>query len=130
MKSVAKRLYDAPDDFEADIRILREDEGGRKTPVCNSIRWDFCYRGEGSIEPYIHMIWPDFIDSRGNSLPEDEMLPVDHTLKARLTILSDEVRQTIHRDRIKVGVRFYCQEASKRVAEGIVTRITGLHAPR
>ena len=38
-----KSRYDGPDDFEAEITIFTEEEGGRTTPPRNGIRWDFMY---------------------------------------------------------------------------------------
>jgi translation elongation factor EF-Tu-like GTPase len=113
------------DDFEASIRILRFDEGGRKSPPFNGIRWDFNYANE---QPSVglYMIWPDFIDAAGNSVASDSPLPIDTALNARMTVLIDEMRAQVHRSRIAVGTKFYCCEGPKRVAEGHVTRITGL----
>ncbi len=125
-----KRLYEVPDDFEARIRILRHDEGGRSKPPYNGIRWDFAYDGDDIEKTGIYMIWPDFIDDNGDSISSEKPLPVDHNLLARMTIVSDEMREEIHKDRITEGIRFYCHEGGKRVAVGHVTKITGLYVPR
>ena len=130
MTEAPHRLYRVPDDFEATIRIMRENEGGRHSPPFNGIRWDFAYEDDDITETGIYMIYPDFFDDQGDSLPTDQPLPVDVILPARMTILLDEMRQTVHRDRIHVGTRFYCHEGSKRVAVGEVTKLTGLHQPR
>ncbi|WP_411884886.1 hypothetical protein [Polaromonas sp. YR568] len=124
-----RRLYPIPDDFEATIRILTAQEGGRTTPPRNGIRWDLSY--ELDSEPnQIWMVWPDFFDAAGDSLPINEPLPVDVPISARLTVLNDDLRKEIHGARIRVGRKFYCVEGSKRVAIGTVTRITGLHSDR
>ena len=130
MKSVPYRLYEVPDDFEAQIRIFTEAQGGRKTAPFNGIRWDFAYEGEDIQKDGIFMIWPDFHDINHDSLPKDRPLPLDDILLARMTIVSDEMRDEIHQRRIQVGTRFYCHEGGKRVAEGSVISITGLHVPR
>jgi hypothetical protein len=112
------------DDFEAAIRIYSSEEGGRKPPAFNGIRWDFAY----AIEPdaiELYGIYPDFCDSQGRSLPTDQPLPVGIELPARMLICSEHVRES-QRGRIAPGTRFYCHEGPKRVAEGVVTRITGL----
>lgn len=116
------------DDFEAMIRIYSAAEGGRSTPPHNGVRWDFTYADDPDRTYY--MIWPDFLDSHGDSLTSKAPLPVGVELHARMMIVMDERREEIHRARIAFGVRFYCHEGPRRVAEGIVTRITGLFRAR
>lgn len=123
------RLYLVPDDFEAIIRIFTEAEGGRKTPAFNGIRWDFSYAADDAADQ-LYMIWPDFLSASGNSLPKDQSLPLSTELSTRMTIVVDEMREQVHRARIKPGVEFYCHEGPKKVAIGRVTRITGLHEDR
>ena len=122
------RLY-SHDDFEATIRIFSLEEGGRRMPAFNCIRWDFAYADDPS-EDNLYMIWPDFFAVAGRPLPTDQPLPVGVELTARMLVLVDEMRAEIHRSRIAPGVRFFCREGGKRVAEGVVTRITGLFEPR
>ena len=50
-------------------------------------------------------------------------------LPARMVVITDEMRKH-HQARISEGVRFYCHEGTQRVAEGRVTRITGLFKDR
>ena len=119
------RLYRLPDDFEAVIRIYGTEEGGRKMPPFNGIRWDFAYEGD-SISDSLYMIYPDFYDLDGNTIPKDQPLPVDIELIARMHILNDEFRVSLHRKRIRLGTRFFCHEGPKAVAAGVVTRITNL----
>jgi hypothetical protein len=118
-----------PDDFEATIRLYGPKEGGRRSPVFNGIRWDFAY-AEGQPRDTLYMIWPDFFDTDGRSLPRDEPLPRGVELSARMTVIMDEMRESVHRRRIVPGVRFYCHEGRLRTAEGVVTRITGLFSKR
>jgi hypothetical protein len=122
------RLYQH-DDFEAKIRVYGPNDGGRRTPAFNGIRWDFAYFEDRS-PPTLYMIWPDFLANRGQSLPINEPLAIGISLPARMFVVVDEMRAKVHRDRIALGVRFYCHEGGYRVAEGIVTRITGLFSPR
>lgn len=126
---MAHRLYKTPDDFEAVIRILSDAEGGRKSPPFNGIRWDLAYAADGETNA-LFMIWPDFYDRNGDSLPSDAPLPVGVDLPARMTIFVDEMRVQVHRARIQEGVPFYCHEGAKRVAVGRVSRITGLNLER
>jgi len=120
-----KRLYQVPDDFETVIRIYSHEEGGRRTPPFNGIRWDFGYADDppGSS---IYMIMPDFFDEHGDSLPTDTPLPIGSELPARMTVINDQIRDEVHRSRIKEGLKFFFHKGGKRVAEGRVTRITGL----
>jgi hypothetical protein len=116
------------DDFRAEIRILRPDEGGRSTPPRNGIRWDFQYAEDDPREA-LYMIWPLFLDSAGEPMPSGADLPVDRWLPARMTVVNpDEALRTIHRQRIHGSVFFYCCEGLRHVAEGRVTRVTGLHS--
>lgn len=124
-----KRIHRVPDDFEALIRIFSPAEGGRASPSFNGIRWAFAY-AENQPEGEIYDVFPDFFDDNGDSLPTDKPLPVGRELPARMVVLFDEMRERLHRARIREGVRFYCQEGRKRVAEGRVTRITGLFNER
>ena len=121
---MSERLYPT-DDFEATIRIYNTAEGGRRSPVFNGIRWDFAYADQQS-GGTLYMIWPDFVDVDGRSRNDPTPLPVGENLSARMFIVVDAMREKIHRARIAPGVRFYCHEGGKRVAEGIVTRVTGL----
>ena len=123
------RLYSIPDDFEATIRILTEAESGRKSSPFNGIRWDFSYVTDDASNQ-LYMIWPDFFSPSGDSLPTDQALPLSRELSARMTVVVDEMREQVHRARIKPGVEFYCHEGPRRVAVGRVTRITGLHSNR
>ena len=113
------------DDFEAKVTILGKAEEGRSSPPFNGVRWDLCYADDSPADG-LYMVWPDFFDERGQSLPTDAPLPVGTALHARFVIVNAAMRH-LHQARIFVGTRFYCQEGSRRVAEGTVTRITGLH---
>ena len=124
MESVVSILSQYTNDFEAVIRIFSPEEGGRKASICNGIRWDFAYASD--IMPLtLYMIYPDFCDQEGRSLPDDQPLPTGVDLPAGMFVLVKEMRD-FHRQKIRKGVRFYCHEGGRRVAEGVVTRITGL----
>lgn len=124
-----KRLYAVPDDFEAVIRVYTPQEGGRLSPAFNGIRWDFAYEEVSGIQD-LYMIWPDFFDEHGDSFAEGRPLPLSIELPARMIVLIDDMRRQVHRLRIREGVKFYCHEGARRVAEGRVTRITGLYMDR
>jgi len=123
------RIHRVPDDFEALIRIYSTAEGGRINSPYNSVRWDFAYADNQPVGE-LYCIYPDFYSADGSSLPTDQPLQIGREIPARMTVLFDEMREKIHRSRIREGVRFYCHEGPKRVAEGRVTCITGLFKPR
>ena len=112
-------------DFEAIIRIFAAAEGGRNSSAFNGVRWDFGYADDPP-DSGIYAIHPDFFDEDGSSLPTDKPLPIGIELPARMIIVRNEMREKVHRSRISEGTKFYCQEGGRRVAEGKVTRITGL----
>jgi hypothetical protein len=119
------RLYQKydPEDFQAKIRFLTLEEGGQRQ-YPNGIRFDFQYVDD--LEN-AYMIHPDFFDSNGNSFSAEEMLPLNKWINARMYIIVPEIRETVHRFRIKEGVKFYCCDG-KPIAEGIVTRLVRLAA--
>jgi hypothetical protein len=118
-----------PDDFEAVVRIYTPAESGRRLPAFNGIRWDFAYADDPPAKE-LFMIHPDFIDENGDSLPTDRPLPLSVELPARMVVVVDEMRAQVHRSRLREGTGFYLHEGGKRVAEGRVTRITGLFKER
>ncbi|MBG8553918.1 hypothetical protein [Hymenobacter guriensis] len=123
------RLYpDFPIDFEARVRVLRPDEGGRQLPPYNGIRWDFSYAPVTS--GVLHMmLYPDFYDPITGDSWREIPLPVDAWLHARVSVFSESAR-AFHQSRIRSGTSFYYCEGSRIVAEGTVTRLTGLLEPR
>ncbi|SHK69471.1 hypothetical protein [Hymenobacter psychrotolerans] len=123
------RVYkDLRDDFEARIRILTPEEGGRQLPPSNGMRWDFQYALDKPARCYMHL-YPDFYDPTTNNSWRELPLPIDEWLYARLYFFSAEAR-AFHQQRIRCGTSFYCVEGSRIVAEGTVTRITGLFEER
>ena len=117
------------DDFEASIYMYTEAEGGYKNPIFNGIFLDFVY-AESDLTSQQYWIYPDFIDENRNSYSRElQILPGSEHL-ARMFILSDEFRMKVHRDKIAIGVKFYCHEGNRRMGEGIITKITGLFLNR
>jgi hypothetical protein len=47
-------------------------------------------------------------------------------VNAQMVIINDKLRVTEHRQRIKMGIKFFLRECHKIVAEGVVTRILDL----
>jgi len=115
------------DDFEATIRILGPEEGGRQTPAYNGIKWDFAYAEDrqGPQELNLFMIYPLFYDQQ-HQLYQEVALPIRVELNATMHILVEEMKEAVHRHRMKVGTRFHCHEGRSVAATGVITRITGL----
>lgn len=109
-------------DFEAEITILTAQQGGRKSPLFNGIRWDFGYL-EDPPDSEIYMIHPLFIDDHGDPYPFSQQ--IEGTLKAHMFIMVREI-VPYHKARLAVGTEFQCREASKALANGRVTRLIGL----
>ncbi|MDU0368909.1 hypothetical protein ACFPAF_00770 [Hymenobacter endophyticus] len=123
------RLYpEYPIDFEARVRILRADEGGRQQPPRNGIRWDFSY---AAVTPrQLHMmLYPDFFDPITGDSWRELPVPVNEWLHVRVSIVLEHMRP-FHQARIRAGTSFYYCEGSRIVAEGTVTRILGLFETR
>ncbi|MGI4866875.1 MAG: DUF433 domain-containing protein [Janthinobacterium lividum] len=108
-------------DFRITYRLLTKEEGGRKTPAYQHIRWDFRY--EGRTETW--MIWPEFLDPDGKMVPNGPFSPVG---QANMFIVNPERRQ-VHRQYILPGVRGYFVEGPTRVGVCEVVKVLGLRKP-
>ncbi len=87
-------------DFRVTYRLFTAEEGGRKTPAHQHIRWDFSYE-EKAVLPGRWMIWPEFLDPDGQVIPNGPFSPVG---KANMFICNPE-RRDLHRQHIQPGVR-------------------------
>jgi translation elongation factor EF-Tu-like GTPase len=114
-----------PADFEAELRFLTSEEGGRQGPVYQGYRPDLRYDGDVN---ELWMIWPVFIDDVGAVIVGD--VPLRGKVHAQMYVVVDEMRKTIHRQRLAEGVKFFLHEGPHVVAEGVVTHIVGLHRER
>jgi hypothetical protein len=120
-----KRLYikSDPEDFRAMIRFFPLEEGGRRQ-YPNGVRFDFQYQDD---KDNLYMIHPDFFDDNGDSYPEDRFFPLGEWLNARMYIVVAEMREKVHRHKLKIGQKFFCCDGSIHIAEGVVTEIVGLN---
>lgn len=118
--SYAKRL--------PDFRVRYQWTATRESVVpqqpLQHMRCDFAYAADDWSREGVYMIWPEFEDEEGQPLPENSRLPLTGT--ATMWILSDEMRQTVHRARIKVGTRGHFF-AGHPIADVEVIAILGLH---
>jgi hypothetical protein len=114
-----------PADFRVSYRFYDENEGGRKTTPGQGYRSDFSYYHEELPNPYaVYMIWPEFEDKEGNIITNTETR-VNPKGTARMWVIVPETRP-MHRDKIKVGMKGYFMEGSRRVAECEVIELIGL----
>jgi len=89
------------------------------------MRCDFLYEGDEPKTDGIHMIWPELLDSAGNII-EDKTIEPDSQGRATMWILSSSARESIHRERIKVGTKGYWVIGSSILAKVTVTKILSL----
>jgi hypothetical protein len=116
-------------DFEVRYRFYNAEEGGRANgQPLQGFRCDWRYEEDDIGGTELYMIWPEFLDKQGSPLPAGT--PVPASGMAEMTILSPEMRTHVHRRRIKVRVRGYLMEGSRRVAEAVVTRLLAVAAER
>jgi hypothetical protein len=112
-----------PPDFEAEVRFLSREEGGRDAPPIQGYRPDIHY--DDDLPDQLWMVWPRFIDDEGQELPDGTIVP--RLTRARFFIVNDDLRATVHRNRLREGLRFSINEGPKRVAECRVTRVLSLN---
>ena len=111
-------------DFEARLRFRSAMDGGRQTSwLTQGYRCDFSYKDELD---NAFMIWPVFLSASGEPLSEGTTIFTNREVNARLVIINDELRATLHRERISEGVEFVLRECNRIVADGVVTKIVEL----
>ena len=111
-------------DFVVEYKILSELEGGRKTLPRQGIKWDFSYKSPTHDLNKLFMIWPQFINEKGQIIQKTEK-SVPICGKARMWIVNDKMRK-YHQDKIHVGLKAYAMEGNHVVANYLVTEIVGL----
>ncbi|PFH81135.1 hypothetical protein [Bacillus sp. AFS088145] len=114
-----------PQDFNVHYRFYSHEEGGKQNLPTQGYRCDFAYQEDDINETGIYMIYPEFEDNDGNVLL-DYKISVNQTGTARMWILSPEMREEIHKHKIKIGTKGYFMEGSSKVGEVEVIRIVGL----
>ncbi|MGB5971517.1 MAG: hypothetical protein WBG70_24645 [Spirulinaceae cyanobacterium] len=110
-------------DFQVKYHLYSENQGGRKVTY-QHLRCDFAYKDDDIKQTGIYMIHPEFLDDMGNPLGKN--IPVPLNGRASMRILSCEMREKIHKNRIKIGIRGYFMEGSRPIGEVVVDEILGL----
>ncbi|MBL8182150.1 MAG: hypothetical protein JNL64_11145 [Blastocatellia bacterium] len=112
-------------DFEVQYRFYSSEEGGRQGPALQGYRCDWQYADIIEERPdQVWMIWPIFLDSNGRFLPENTEVPNQGI--AQMLIVDKGLKESVHKNRIRVGIRGYFVEGLKRIAEASVTRVVDL----
>ena len=108
-------------DFRVTYRLFTAEEGGRRTPAYQGIRWDFCYEDK-AISTGTWIIRPEFLDLNGNVLPIE---PLSMMGQANIFILNPDLR-SFHQQHLQPGVRGYFVEGPTRVGVCEVVEVLGL----
>lgn len=125
MHKLYQMVFNHPPDFRVSYNFYKESEGGRKSIPKQGYRSDFWYYHEEQPNPNsIYMIWPEFENEQGSVITDTETR-VNKKGTARMWIITSKMRQ-MHRDRIKIGVKGYFMEGSRRIAECEVIEIVSL----
>jgi hypothetical protein len=119
-------------DFLVKYRFFTQAEGGRMNPALQGYRSDWVYADdytEWEISNkkdllQVYMIWPWAVDENGLEYSQHEFMP--HEGFADMRICVDQMRP-VHRKKIRVGVKGYFVEGSRRVAEAEVIDILYLN---
>jgi hypothetical protein len=112
----------SPPDFRVTYRLFTAEEGGRKTPAYQGIRWDFRYEDK-VISTGTFIIHPEFLGLSGEVLPIE---PLPMSGQANMFIFNPKLRD-FHRQHLHLGVRGYFVEGPHRVGVCEVVEIIGLH---
>lgn len=114
-----------PPDFEVRYRFFTPREGGRQSAPRQHLRFNFLYDGDDPTREGSWMIWPEMLDAAGDPLSEG---PVPAQGLAHMFIADPDLRETVHRHRLTVGVRGFFVVGALRVAACEVTKLVGLAA--
>ncbi len=118
-------LYNHAPDFEAEVRFLTPEEGGRSGrygPVKQGYRCDVHFDDDPSDSYW--MIWPAFLDEVGQELPKDaEIAPFS---RANFYVGYAELKRTVHQAWVHEGARFHLCEGARKVAACRVTKVLEL----
>lgn len=101
-------------DFNVAYRMYTHEEGGRRSLPYQGYRCDFSYDGDDIKKDGIFAIHPEFEDEEGNIIL-DTNKQISITGTARMWVLFPEMREQVHINRIKVGVKGYFMEGPRQV---------------
>ena len=113
-----------PADFRVRYRFYSKGEGGRSDIPYQGYRSDFWYGHQDHKSNEIFMIWPEFEDSFGAVILEDNSSVAENGI-ARMWVIVPQSR-IYHKEKIKIGLIGYFMEGWRKVAECEVIEIVGL----
>jgi len=121
-ESYEKRLKHKAD-FRVKYKFRSPENGGRQTgEPYQGIRSDFSFFGEN--ERTLYMIWPEFEDSKGNLILENDC-SVPNSGTARMWIINNEMRPH-HYDKIEIGTIGFFREGGTFSADCEVIEVLDL----
>lgn len=110
-------------DFRVKYNFRSPENGGRQTgEPFQGIRCDFSFVDESKNR--LHMIWPEFEDSLGNIILNDE-IPVPHSGTAKMWIINNEMRPFLY-NKIEIGVKGNFREGALLSADCEVIEVLDL----
>ncbi len=113
------------EDFIVSYKLYSPQEGGRKVTF-QHLRCGFMYEGDDPQEDGIYMIHPEFLNENGSPV-NGEDTPISLSGKASMWVLVEEMKEQVHRKRIKVGTRGFFMEGSRKIGEVVVEEIVALN---
>lgn len=112
-----------PFDFKVKYRFYSKKEGGKLSMPRQGYRCDFAYANIDNLKNKVFMIWPEFEDDKGE-LIRDLNINVNSRGYARMWIVDSKLKQSIHKDVLKIGIKAFFMEGNKKVADLEVIEVT------
>jgi hypothetical protein len=117
---VEEWVYERPD-FAASLQAIPQPETDLRSSLRQGIKLDLMYKGD---ESGAWMIYYALLDEERRLLSQGVVCHSE--VKAYFRVLNPELRLTVHKQRVKPGIRFFVVVGSHKVAEGIVTEVLHL----
>ncbi|CAG5080939.1 hypothetical protein [Parvicella tangerina] len=111
-------------DFVVKYRFFSIEEGGRNNTPMQGYRSDFWYKCDDQKPNQLYMIWPEFLDDKGNLIMNKE-IPVPKSGTANMWVINPQFRP-FHKSKIHEGLVGYFMEGSCKVAICEVISVDGL----
>jgi hypothetical protein len=114
-------------DFLVEYRFYEPEKGGRQTLPFQGYRSDLHYEGEDIEKDGIYCIWPEFLNTDGSVIKDDDTC-IPNEGKAYMWILFFDEMWKYHAKKAEPGRKCWFVEGSRKVAEAkIIERISLVH---